>query len=147
MPPKQSAQALIRDLPPVVDMRPPDRGGPVPGGPGPPGSPSSGSVPQVRRREAWVELPEPYAGFKFRLWLSAPSATWLAVEGAGAYEALSQLVLEHNGWRDEDGVVYPPPSEPAFWTAIPTELAGCVVAASQAEMAKLPNSLMPTRRR
>jgi len=108
--------------------------------------------PQIRRREAWVELPEEYAGFKFKVWLNAPSRLWVAIGGAdndeaGAEGALRQIVLEHNGWRDFDGEVYPQPDKSAFWEDIPTELAACILIATQQEMGKLPNSLAPQRRR
>jgi hypothetical protein len=99
--------------------------------------------PRVRRREEWVELPEPYAGFRFRLHVNASTRTWMRVAQGGddAEAALRSLVLEHNGWCDEDGVPYPPASEAAFWAEIPTELAALVLKASQVEMGKLGSSL------
>ena len=57
------------------------------------------------------------------------------------FAALGQIVLEHNGWCDEDGVPYPPPGERAFWDAIPTELASVVIVLVQREAQRLPNSL------
>jgi hypothetical protein len=104
----------------------------------------------VKRREAWVELPTEYEGFKFRVWLNAPSRLWTELTGeseAASLTALRSLVLEHNGWRDEEGQPYPPASEARFWEEIPTELAACVLVATQVEMQKLPNSMAPQRRR
>lgn len=108
------------------------------------------SGPRIKRRETWVELPAEYEGFKFRVWLNAPARIWNDLGGSNeklALAAAQQLVLEHNGWLDFDGKPYPPATEPAFWEAIPTELAACILAASQAEMQKLPNSIAPQRRR
>jgi hypothetical protein len=106
--------------------------------------------PQIKRRETWVELPGDYAGFKFRLWVNAPARIWNDLNSdteEAALAALQQLILEHNGWRDFDGEPYPPANESAFWEAIPTELAACILVASQSEMQKLPNSIAPQRRR
>ena len=108
-----------------------------------------GEGPRVRRREDWVELAEPYAGFRFRLWMTAPTRVWMTV-GAGGDEAeaaLRSLVLAHNGWRDEDGVAYPPADDPAFWAAIPTELAALVLRAAQLELGRLGEALGASRRR
>lgn len=115
-------------------------------------SDNNGAVvgPQVKRREAWVELPGDYAGFKFRLWVNAPTRIWNDLDSTDdkvVLAALEQLILEHNGWRDFDGEPYPPAIESAFWEAIPTELAACMIVASQGEIQKLPNSIAPQRRR
>lgn len=122
----------------------------------------NGSAPRVQRREKWLELPGDYAGFQFKVWVNAPTKLWMALgrNAAGnreedeqkaseteAQEAIKQIVLEHNGWLDFDGNPYPPASKTAFWEEIPTELAACMIAATQAEQAKLPNSIAPRRRR
>lgn len=116
------------------------------------GNASNGNGPQVQRREAWVDLPEEYAGFKVQVWVNAPTKLFMALRGEDMteeqlQETASKLVLAHNGWRDFDGNEYPPPSEEAFWVEIPTELAACVFALLQAESFKLPNSLAPKSRR
>jgi hypothetical protein len=102
--------------------------------------------PRVRRREEWVALPEPYQGFRFRLHVNASTRTWMRVAAGGddAEAALRSLVLEHNGWCDEEGAPYPPATEAAFWEEIPTELAALVLKASQVEMGKLGSSLGPS---
>lgn len=110
----------------------------------------NGTGPRIKRRETWVELPEEYAGFAFRVWLNAPSRIWSELTTGGesqALEALRQLVLEHNGWLDFEGKPYPPASEAEFWEEIPTELAACMLVATQVEIQKLPNSMAPQRRR
>lgn len=106
--------------------------------------------PQIQRREKWVELPAEYAGFKAKVWINGPTALWSDMnsgEEGKALEAAKKLVLAHNGWRDFDGKEYPPPAEDTFWELIPTELAACVLAAIQAEVQKLPNSMLPQKRR
>lgn len=111
---------------------------------------TNGHGPQVKRREAWVDLPAEYEGFKFRVWLNAPTRIWAELTGeneAQSLEALRSLVLEHNSWLDFDGQPYPPANEAKFWEDIPTELAACMLVATQVEMQKLPNSIAPQRRR
>lgn len=111
---------------------------------------NNGTGPQIKRREAWVELPQEYEGFKFRVWLNAPTRLWNDLNNgdeATALESLKQLVLEHNGWLDFEGQPYPPPDTGDFWEQIPTELAACILTAAQTEMQKLPNSMAPQRRR
>lgn len=120
----------------------------------------NGSGPQIKRRETWIDLPDEYDGFRIKVWVNAPSALWRqmsmgdtdespeAQEAASKLiqEAASKLVLEHNGWLDFEGKPYPPIG-PEFWDEIPTELAATMIAAANAEMMKLPNSLKPNRRR
>lgn len=109
----------------------------------------NGKGPQIKRRETWVDLPDEYEGFRIKVWVNAPTALWRQMgegEEQETREAASRLVLEHNGWLDFDGEPYPPIG-PDFWEAIPTELAATMIAAANAEMMKLPNSLTPTRRR
>lgn len=109
------------------------------------------AAPRIPRREAWVDLPDAYAGFRARVWVNAPQRLWNDVasgDEARAKSALGQIVLEHNGWLDFDGLPYPPATDPqALWDAVPTELAAVVMAAAQLEMARLPNSMAPQKRR
>ena len=102
------------------------------------------------RREAWVDLPKEYPGFRFKMWVNAPQRLWNDVTGGGdevGKAALSKIVLEHNGWVDSDGAPYPALPDPEFWEAIPTELLAVMLTMAQLEMMKLPNSLAPKRRR
>lgn len=132
--------------------------------------------PRLPRRETWVNLPGDYDGFRFKLWVNAPKRLWNAVFAAAATAedeiqpddtpamvqtkadrlkaradaasaALQQIVLEHNGWLDDQGQPFSPASEPAFWDEIPNELAGLVLASAALEQGKLPNSLAPKKRR
>lgn len=64
------------------------------------------------------------------------------------YTALGKIVLQHNGWCDEDGNAYPPASEvKAFWKAIPDELAGAIMVILRREQGRLPSSMMRGNRR
>lgn len=108
--------------------------------------------PQIRRRERWVALPEEYEGFEFQVWVNAPARLWTTAvspetDEAERIDALSKIVIGHNNWLDYDGRPFPSPSEAKFWEEIPTELAACVIASVQNEMARLPNSLAPQQRR
>ncbi len=106
--------------------------------------------PQIKRREAWIKLPDEYEGFEIRAWINAPIRLWNAVESGDGSEmqtALTEIVLEHNGWLDFDGKLYPPANTESFWDEIPTELAACVLRVVQNEVSKLPNSLAPQSRR
>lgn len=110
------------------------------------------SGPQIKRRETWLELPGDYKGFKVRVWVNAPSKLWSDIQRGDedellALDALSKIVLEHNGWLDFEGEPYPPATDPAFYDEIPTELLGCVMAAVQQEMTALPNSMTARSRR
>ena len=106
--------------------------------------------PRIKRREVWLTLPPEYEGFEIKVWLNAPTRIWAALDTGDETEireALGQLVLEHNGWIDFEGKIYPPADTSQFWQEIPTELAACVITLAQAEMQRLPNSLAPQRRR
>jgi hypothetical protein len=120
-----------------------------------PAAPTNGALPpadgpRLPVRTRWVDVPE-YPGFRVRLRSNFAQAT--AIEMASGDQermaaALAEVVLEHNGWRDEHGAPYPPAADPAFWTgssSIPTELAGLLIALVVEEASRLPNSLRPTR--
>lgn len=106
--------------------------------------------PQIKRRTAWVALPDEYEGFEVEIWVNAPTRLWTQLgsgEEAEALEAMQRIVIGHNGWLDFDGNPYPPADDSKLWEEVPTELAAVVLAIAQAEITKLPNSLAPTNRR
>ncbi len=110
------------------------------------------TAPRIKRREVWVPLPDEYEGFEFKLWVNAPTRLWNTIldansTGVEIRVALLTIIIEHNGWLDFEGKPYPPADEPEFWDDIPTELAACIIAASQAETRNLPNSIASRRRR
>ncbi len=106
--------------------------------------------PQIPRREAWLDVPE-YPGFKLKLWLNYPRRlldTLSEGDEAAKRDALLRIVLEHNGWRDEEGQPYPLASSPEFYAAIPTELAIVVVLLAVDEVTTvLPKWMAEKRRR
>lgn len=111
----------------------------------------SAAPPRVQRREAWLDLPAPYAGFKVKVWVNFPSQ---ALDDAADESdpvlyaaAMGKIVLEHNGWQDFDGTPYPPPDTVAFWQHIPNELARTIGALIRRESEVLPNSVLRTRPR
>jgi len=93
-------------------------------------------------------VPE-YPGHQARCWINFPQHLLNDVqsgEQTRAVAALSRIVLEHNGWCDEDGAPYPSAAEAeAFWQAIPTHQAACLLRALVERAAKSP--LAPARPR
>jgi hypothetical protein len=90
--------------------------------------------------------PVDYPGLEVEVWLNPPHRLLVALTSkeAAASEAeaaLRQVVLAHNGWMDGGGAPLPPPSEMAFWEAIPTELAALTVGAYLRTFNDLPNFL------
>ncbi len=116
----------------------------------PPPQLSQASGPKLPgRREVWLELPAPYDGHKFKMWVNFPGSVGEDLNGASddlMYAAIGQVVVEHNGWRDDLGTL-PPPSEPAFWRRIPQELAVTIISLVRLETQKLPNSVTRSRQR
>lgn len=107
-----------------------------------PGPAGTYAGPQIPRREMWLALPGDYSDFRVRIWRNFPQrlkADLRSGDGEKVMAAMTRIVLEHNGWRDEDGNPYPPASEPAFWEAIPDELAMVVGNALMEEIKKLPS--------
>lgn len=113
-------------------------------------TPGPAGGPRVQRREAWLDLPPPYAGFKIRIVATFPSKFFRELDAAPTQAdqaaLLGTVVLEHNGWQDFDGVVYPQPGAREFWDEIPDELAAAVVALLRRERDALPNLILRTKR-
>jgi hypothetical protein len=144
-------------------------GGPAAGSP-----PATGPAPNggaallpVPRRTAWVPeenddrpearaFAEAYPGMRVRLWINYPKRLQAEISPAGvedadererrAREALKKIVLEHNGWADEDGAALPPPSDDGFWETIPDELAAGLVLLVLRAPSRLPNSMLAALR-
>ena len=103
----------------------------------------------IPRREAWLDMPEEYAGFRVQVWLNAPARVWNGIwagDGAETEAGLRQVIVAHNDWCDFDGNPYPQPSESEFWQEIPTELAAIILRVAREATYDLPNSLPPKRR-
>ena len=112
---------------------------------------ATASGPRVHRREVWADLPveaaESYPDFRVKLWANFRRSLLDEITSGDNDRvsiALRRIVLEHNGWCDEDGQPYPSASDAAFWDAIPTELATLIVIVIQREATRLPNSLLRT---
>lgn len=127
----------------LAPTEPPIAGHPLPG-------------PRMPRRTLWLNLPETapdgseaYPGFKVRVWVNFPARLAEDLKTGTEDEkaaVLRRIVLEHNGWCDDEGNPFPPAGDPEFYRAIPTELAVLVVVAIQEGMSSFPNSLLATRR-
>jgi hypothetical protein len=101
--------------------------------------------PRLPRREAWADLPEDaYPGFKVKFWVNYPKRLQAELRSGDEQridKALRQIVLEHNGWCDEDGKPYPQASAQAFWETIPDELAATLITLLGEQVGKLAASL------
>jgi hypothetical protein len=100
----------------------------------------------------WVDVDsERYPGFRVKLRANFRQATALEIasgDEARMVAGLAEVVLEHNGWRDDLGEPFPPATDPAFWTgprSIPTEVAGLLLARVAEEASAYPNSRRPMR--
>ena len=101
-------------------------------------------IRQAARRVRWISLgdDEIYPGFEMKVWVN-PShiAKRMAEWGDEAgIQFFKLVVLEHNGWADEDGQPYPPVSDPAFFDALPQEMGNLMSAAIKEAFSAVPNS-------
>jgi hypothetical protein len=106
-----------------------------------------GAGPRAPRREVEVAI-DGYEGFTAWIWANYPRRILTALRATTDEQALfallRQLVIEHNGWRDADGEPYPPADDPAFYDAVPYELAVLLVHAINAAPGVYPQSLART---
>jgi hypothetical protein len=117
------------------------------------------AVPFFERREAWLDIAD-YPGRQVRLWLNVSQSVVNDVSGDDRERraaALRRMVLAHRvvdaagvgagPWQDFDQQPLPPPSEPAFWDAIPLDVAVAILRlVSEAPLA-LPNFQLGTNGR
>jgi len=103
--------------------------------------------PRIQRTEVWRELEAPYEGFRIKFWFDHPAGLMNGLDdGARINEAVATILLEHNGWEDDQGVL-PQPSDPAFMERVPTHLLVATLAVVRIATTTLPNSVTQTRRR
>ena len=115
-----------------------------------PQAPPAPAGPRIPRREVWIDFPPEYPGFRVKVWLNFPARMLDDLRSGDVdrmRKTLFKVVLEHNGWVDEDGEPYPPPTDEDFWTTIPTEVGVTIIALINIEVTKLPNSLAAANRR
>ena len=107
--------------------------------------------PQIKRRTAWIDLPKEYEGFKFEVWLNAPTHHWTDLMGGTDEEvilsAVKTIFLQHNGWLDFDGNPYPQTTTNKFWEQIPNELMALMIIEAQNASGNLAASRLRTRKR
>jgi hypothetical protein len=124
---------------------------------GPPATGASGQPgPRMPKRTLWVDLPATtpegevaYPGFRVRVWVNFPARIADQIKDGTEDDrraALRQIVLEHNGWCDDEGTPFAPADDPAFYNALPQELASLIVVTVIEAMSRFPNSLLATRR-
>jgi hypothetical protein len=98
----------------------------------------------VPRREAWIDLPEPYSELKMLVWQNYPRRLnyELASRDAGRIlNALKTIMLGHNNWQSADGVPLPPTSEQRFWDDVSDELVLAVFIVLGVEVGKFMDSM------
>ena len=124
-----------------------------------PPPPATGPALRMPRREMWVELPQDaYPGFEVRLWVNYPTKERESIKSGDVDRALTALqhvvlatrvrngtAVVFEGWPDEDGNPLPPPTERAFWDAIPDELAATLISLLVVESERLPKSILGRR--
>lgn len=129
----------------------------------PQGGKSTLTPPRIER---WLDVPD-YPGYRVRLWINHPrhlrSAFEPPAEGIEDLEgdalqeyiaerkvliegALAAIVIEHNGWPDEDGNVLPQATDPTIWDRMDQHLANIVMRLAVQAPSQLPNS-GPTHKR
>lgn len=99
-------------------------------------------LPKITR---WIDLPGEYDGLKIRCWVNSPNrliAELQSGEEDRIKAALCRLIIEHNGWADDDGAPLPPPTEHGFWSEIPTELAALIIQTFVEAVVARPQSLL-----
>lgn len=123
------------------------------------------------RRDVTITMPGDYgdAGFRLKVWKDYPHrlANMIATgDEDQTAVALCQIVLEHNGWCDEEGEPLPQLKPPrmsskegdddfeaaraafqTFWDRLPQELAVAISTAIGVEVMKLATSVRDRRRR
>lgn len=132
----------------------------------PPAAPPRPSGPRIPRQalEEWLDLPAPYEGFRIRAWVGYPQRLFTdlpaidpdADEATQAVQArqaqdhlrdvLKRVLLEHNGWQDDDGEL-PQPTTDAFYDRCPTHLFNTALAVVRQAATTPPNLPPRTRRR
>jgi hypothetical protein len=100
--------------------------------------------PRIPRTLEWLDLPDDYEGFRFRVWVTYPGKLNTELRSGDQDRmraALGLIVVEHNGWLDQDGNLLPGASDPAFWDALPDELAAAMIVLVTERTSRLPNSM------
>lgn len=97
-----------------------------------PSSGGDGRGKRIANRTPWIDLPEPFDNLRVRIWLDYPQeiADFLTKPETETQEQANQrvmeflksVILQHDGWEDDDGAVLPQPDTDEFWERIPTPL-------------------------
>lgn len=111
--------------------------------------------PQIPKKIEWISLPEEYGTdppMQVRIWVTYPRKYIDEIRSgdpARLKEGMRKIVLEHNGWIDEEGEPMPPADsiDPDFWDVCPDVIAAAVLALITVEAGKGAASVMRTRRR
>lgn len=110
------------------------------------------SGPRERPRIEWLDFPQDceYPDFKIRAWVNYPNRLDLDLSSNDPERmrpALARILVEHNGWIDQDDQPYPPAGTPEFWESLSNRLGFLVMAVVKTASTQLPNSLDQRKRR
>lgn len=124
--------------------------------PDPPAPKPEGPSLRGRRKEKWVIVhAEDYPGFAIKIWVNHPrylAQDFRHIDATIQKTALNKVILEHNGWLDEEDKLIPQPNqelepgEPDFWDVIPDELAALLFSLITLESSELSFSTVAERR-
>lgn len=110
--------------------------------------------PRIPRKTEWFVLPDEFGQtdppMRVKVWVTYPRRLIDDIRSGELDRqkpALQQIVLEHNGWIDEDGEPLPPANTDEFWDQVPDIIAGAVIAIVTVEVGKAAASVMRKQRR
>lgn len=107
---------------------------------------STGRGTMIPMTEEWIRLPAPYGSMLLLMWVDFPRQLARQVDSREEKEILRaarRIVLGHNSWEDEDGIL-PHPGTDEFWERLAPRILVHVIRCIIRVMVKLPNSPRPT---
>lgn len=106
---------------------------------------STGRGTMIPMNEEWIRLPAPYDNMLLLMWVDFPRQLARKVDSREEQEILRaarRIVLGHNSWEDEDGIL-PDPGTDEFWDRLAPRILVHVIRCIIRVMIKLPNSPRP----
>jgi hypothetical protein len=105
----------------------------------------SGRGTMFDKNEEWIRLPEPYEDKFLLMWVDFPRKLAREVdsrEEGRVLAAAKKIILGHNSWADEEGIL-PHPGDDDFWERLAPRVTVHVIRSIIRVMIKLPNSPKP----
>lgn len=101
----------------------------------------------IPRTEEWMALPEPYSNMLVLLWVDFPPKLAKQIDSRDQNQVMAaakRIVIGHNSWADEDGML-PHPGTDEFWERLAPRLQIHVIRSILRGMIRLPNSPKPKK--